>query len=348
MRWPSDFCFRGIGAYGPRKLRVSERLGTAGCVLIVGTLLLGACQQAGRHDEIVPNQPNRAVDINALTLDLGGGVTLDFVLIPAGTFTMGSTDEEDSQKPQPTTYKTWRESYDKGWYEVTASRPFEEEQWEKPRHVVTIGKPFYLGKYEVTQAQWQSVMGDNPSDFRGDVNLPVEQVSWQDCRTYCRKLSELTGRAARLPTEAEWEYACRAGTTGAFAGTGALHDMGWCADNSGDRVLDSRDLWDNDMRHYFELTESNNCRTHVVGQKRGNAWGLYDMHGNVAEHCADRFDNYPGGSLEIGFFERWYHTTRGGDFLSPPYYCRSARRDRCAADVREKDLGLRVVVEVEE
>src|SRR6185295_12837821 len=126
-------------------------------------------------------------------------------------------------------------------------------------HKVRITRQFEIGKYEVTQEQWQAVMGDNPSNFKG-ANLPVEKVSWNDAQDFLLKLNARDGYTYRLPTEAEWEYACRAGSMGDFAGE--LDDVAWYDKNSG-------------------------SKTHPVGQKRPNVWGLYDMHGNVSEWCSD-------------------------------------------------------------
>jgi len=181
----------------------------------------------------------------SLTLDLGKGVTMKLVLIPAGKFMMGSPDSEQGHRGN-----------------------------EGPQHEVIITKPFYMGVTEVTQAQYEAVMGMNPSKFKGPTN-PVEMVSWEEAVEFCRKLSEKTGKTLRLPTEAEWEYACRAGTKTRFSfgdSASALGDYAWYGSNSGNK-------------------------THPVGQKKPNAWGLYDMHGNVWEWCADWYGSYPSGSL---------------------------------------------------
>jgi formylglycine-generating enzyme required for sulfatase activity len=150
---------------------------------------------------------------------------------------------------------------------------------ERPVTTVKISQSYWLGKYEVTQAEWAAVMKSAPSAFKGE-RRPVENVSWEDAVQFCRVLTERERQAGRLPagyayqlpTEAEWEYACRAGTAGDYAGTGVLGDMGWYDANSG-------------------------STTHPVGEKRANAWGLHDMHGNVWEWCADWYGSYPGGSV---------------------------------------------------
>jgi formylglycine-generating enzyme required for sulfatase activity len=180
-----------------------------------------------------------------LTLDLGGGVTMKMVLIRPGKFMMGSPDSEQGRGGN-----------------------------EGPQHEVVISKPFYMGVTEVTQAQYEAVMGTNPSNFKGATN-PVETVSWDDATEFCKKLSEKTRQAVRLPTEAEWEYACRAGTATAFSfgdSDSALGDYAWYTSNSG-------------------------STTHPVGQKKPNSWDLYDMHGNVEEWCADWWGPYPKGPV---------------------------------------------------
>ena len=189
---------------------------------------------------------------------------------------------------------------------------------------VTISRGFWLGRTEVTQAQWTAVMGSNPSYYKGD-NLPVERVSWNDAMDFCRKLTERERAAGRLagdlaytlPTEAQWEYACRAGTTGDYAG--ALDAMAWYSANSGDQ-------------------------THPVGQKQTNAWGLHDMHGNVSELCLDWYGNYPGGSVTdpTGAASGSLRVIRGGDWDAAAINCLSAVRIRCGPGARIDNIGFRL------
>jgi formylglycine-generating enzyme required for sulfatase activity len=189
---------------------------------------------------------------------------------------------------------------------------------EKPVHRVRISRPFEMGKYEVTQAQWEAVTGSNPSYFKG-ADLPVERVSWDDAQQFIQKLNaQNDGHIYRLPTEAEWEYACRAGSTGDYAGN--LDAMGWYDKNSGHK-------------------------TNPVGQKQPNAWGLYDMHGNVWEWCQDWYgENYyaqsPGADPQ-GPASGSGRVTRGGGWIGPAAHCRSAFRIRNAAGFRYI-LGFRL------
>ena len=195
---------------------------------------------------------------------------------------------------------------------------------EKPVHTVRISTPFYLGQYEVTQGQWQAIMGDNPSRFRGDVKLPVESVSWEDVQEFIRRLNTREGGSRyRLPTEAEWEYAARAGTTTAYSfgdDPGRLGDYAWFADNAGDR-------------------------THPVGQKNPNPWGLYDMHGNVWEWVQDWHGAYAAGAAvdPAGPSSGSNRVNRGGGWNGDAVYCRSARRSYGAAGNRSGNLGLRLL-----
>ena len=171
---------------------------------------------------------------------------------------------------------------------------------EKPRHLVNIPS-FAIGKYPITQEQYEAVMGENPSHFQNKPKNPVECVTQQKAREFCQKLSERTGKKYRLPSEAEWEYACRAGSeTRYYFGDDAskLGEYAWYMDNS-------------------------NSQTHPVGQKKPNKWGLYDMHGNVWEWCEDEWhSNYQGMNDNPSQNSRY--VLRGGAWSHDPRLCRSA------------------------
>ena len=191
---------------------------------------------------------------------------------------------------------------------------------------MNLGQGFYIGRFEVTQQQWQAVMGTNPSHFKGE-SLPVEQVSWDDAQAFVRRLNEQQdGYVYRLPTESEWEYACRAGTTHDDAGV--LESMAWFGDARAGR------------------------QTHPVGQKRPNAWGLYDMQGNVREWCEDWYhEDYRGapadGSAWLAGGEQQQRALRGGSWLSvDAQLLRSTHRGRLAPDRRNKETGFRVVMRI--
>jgi len=227
------------------------------------------------------------------------GFNIEMVDIPAGKFLMGS-DEFDT---------------------------------EKPIHEVTV-KAFKMGKYPVTQAQYEAVMGTNPSRFTNNPNNPVEQISWFDAHAFCEKLNQLTVQNYRLPTEAEWEYACRAGTQ-------TLYCFG-----------DDESL----LADYAWFDKNSDGKTHPVGEKLPNAWGLHDMHGNVWEWCADQWhENYADkpenfkqdGSatwLAINIANKLLMMLRGGSWLYDARYCRSADRSRYYADYRGYNYGFRLVL----
>jgi len=202
----------------------------------------------------------------------------------------------------------------------------EGESDEKPVHRVTLNS-FYIGKYEVTQKEWQEIMGGNPSYFKGD-DLPVEKVSWNDVQEYLRKLNAKTGGKYRLPTEAEWEYAARGGaSTGSatalkYSGSNNVGDVAWYNGNSG-------------------------SKTHTVGTKPPNELGIYDMSGNVWEWCADWYDkNYYASSPSNnpqGPSSGTSRVLRGGCWVNNVYGCRSAYRSWYNPDVRYNSVGFRVV-----
>lgn len=229
-----------------------------------------------------------------LRLELGGGIALELVLVQPGSFVMGSDKGEDD---------------------------------EKPARKVTLTKPFYIGKFEVTQEQWQAVMGENPSQFRG-AKHPVDGVSWDDSQVFLQRLSEkLAGGTVRLPTEAEWEYTCRAGSSTAYShGEDAvrLGEYGWFKDNSG-------------------------AQSHPVGQKRPNAWGLFDMHGNVCEWCADWYGSgsYAAGKTvdPDGPDAGDARVLRGESWVSTADTLRSAYRVGTPPEYRNSHVGLRIVYE---
>ncbi|MBM3296697.1 MAG: formylglycine-generating enzyme family protein, partial [Candidatus Aminicenantes bacterium] len=202
------------------------------------------------------------------------------------------------------------------------------DPFEQPVHEVTISKGFYIGRYEVTQAQWQALMGDNPSSFQGPQN-PVEQVHWNDCRNFLARLkSKLSGLTPRLPTEAEWEYACRAGSTGAY--------------HFGDRAAD--------LKAYAWYEANSKKTTHPVGGKLPNAWGVYDMHGNVYEWCADLYDGSyylsVTGENPQGPSEGAGRVARGGAWSFYAQNCRSAKRFWNEPGYKFSNLGFRVVLEL--
>lgn len=188
-------------------------------------------------------------------------------------------------------------------------------------HRVNIEKSFYIGVTEVTQGQWRAVMGNNPSFFQGDDSLPVENVPWNNCQAFLRRLSQTEGTEYRLPTEAEWEYSCRAGSTTKFCfgdDERTLGEYAWYIANSG-------------------------RKTHPVGQKIANAWGLHDMHGNVLEWCQDGYDDFPGDAPQGNSVGTAYRMLRGGRFNCGAYCCPSAFRSWSTPTLTINYVGFRVV-----
>jgi formylglycine-generating enzyme required for sulfatase activity len=237
-----------------------------------------------------------------LNLNLGKGVSLKVVLVPAGRFMMGSPKEEQGREE------------------------------EEAQHEVTISRPFYVGIFTVTQEQYEQVMGRNPSSFKGRLN-PVEAVSWHDAAKFCKALSQKTGETVRLPTEAEWEWACRAGTATPF--------------NTGDTLRtnqanyrDPEDRDDSDI----------GAKTIPVGTFKPNAFGLYDMHGNVGQWCADRYkEDYYAKSPKAdppGPNTGNDRAERGGGWTISRSGCRSAYRNACPPECCSEVVGFRVAVEI--
>jgi formylglycine-generating enzyme required for sulfatase activity len=244
---------------------------------------------------------------------------MKFALIPAGEFMMGSPENE----------KGCRDN-------------------ESPVHNVKILKPFYLGIYPVTQQEWTAVMKNNPSSSKGN-NLPVEQVSWNDAQEYVSKLNEKEGSEKyRLPSEAEWEYAARAGTTTRYSfgdDDSKLDEYAWYADNSGSRPPQKGDYYGYDKKDW--LDNKWNGKTHPVGQKKPNTWGLYDMHGNVWEWVQDKWhDDYKDAPLDGSSWESgdgFFRVFRGGGWYYFARCCRSAARGDCVPGFRGDSLGFRLV-----
>ena len=224
-------------------------------------------------------------------------VGMKLAYIPPGEFTMGSPESERHRISNETQRR------------------------------VAFKKAFRIGVTEVTQEQWREIMGTAPSYFKGD-ELPVERVTWQDADEFCRRLSAKENKRYRLPSQAEWEYACRAGTTTTYH-TGkdekALGEAGWYRRNGGNR-------------------------SHPVGKKKSNPWGLYDMHGNVSEWCAKRGDidvRLNSKSTRLEWEEARLRDLRGGSWGLNANDCRSATRLANAGSFRYFDLGLRVVREID-
>ncbi len=243
--------------------------------------------------------------------DLGNVVNLEMVSIPGDKFLMGTEDEEIERLVQ---------KFNQEWFRN-----------EKPQHEVTV-QPFFMGKYPITQAQYQQVMGNNPSHFQGD-DRPVEKVSWDDAVEFCQRLSEQTGTKYRLPTEAEWEYACRAGTTTPF--------------HFGETITTDLANYNGNNTYANEPTGEYREQTTPVGSFPPNAFGLYDMHGNVWEWCEDDWhDNYEGAPAD-GSAWALENTSakviRGGSWHNFPNYCRSAIRVYDTRDDRAYAFGFRVL-----
>ena len=231
---------------------------------------------------------------NTIFIPVKDGISIDMVKVEAGMFMMGATSEMKDPDCD-----------------------------EKLVHKVTLTNDYYMGKYEVTQALWQAVMGSNPSNFKGD-NLPVEKVSWNDCQEFISKLNSLTGRKFRLPTEAEWEYAARGGKKSRsyqYSGSSYISDVAWYNGNSG-------------------------SKTHPVGTKQANELGIYDMSGNVWEWCSDWYGSYSSSSQRnpTGDTSGSRRVYRGGSWYNFARCCRSSFRFSNAPDLRYDNLGLRLAL----
>ena len=239
------------------------------------------------------------------TLDLGDGVTLKLTLIPSGKFMMGSPETEKGR------------SYAEG-----------------PQREVTLSKPFYMGIYEITQSQWKAVMGTEPWDgktcAKSGASNAASYISWDDATKFCEALSKKTGKKVTLPTEAQWEYACRAGNK-------TTYSFGDDASKLGEYAWHDKNAYGTGEKY-----------AHSVGEKKPNAFGLYDMHGNVWEWCRDWYaTGFYANAKNVdpeNTTEAKARVLRGGSWYYDPLFCRAAFRDWCPSDGRANNGGFRVVV----
>ena len=242
------------------------------------------------------------------TADLGGGVMLKMIWIPGGTFEMGA---------EPTTYERLKRTV-AGWFGKTVNLPYKDI--ESPVHDVTLDG-FWIGETEVTQRQYEAITGKEPSQFRGP-NNPVEMVSWNDATAFCRELSAKTSQTFTLPTEAQWEYACRAGSTGEFC--------------FGDDI--------SELDVYAWHKGNSDGRTHPAKGKKPNAWGLYDMHGSVWEYCQDSRDYYKPGRQKNPVCNSGSNLAlRGGSWANRASRGRSAYRHTARSGPAADAFGFRIV-----
>ena len=251
-------------------------------------------------------------------IELGKGVKLEMVLIPAGKFMMGFTKKELAD------FKVdWQEDIKNLTKKELGKKEIDDVDlimsFQGKQHEVTLTKPFYMGKYEVTQEQYKAVMGKNPSRTKG-AKLPVTKVSWEDCQEFNKKLNKKTNGGYRLPTEAEWEYACRAGTTTAYS--------------FGDKIT-PKDA------NYLDSVIGKSV---AVGSYKPNAFGLYDMHGNVWEWCEDWYGEYPFAVTDPkGPATGKDRVLRGGSFLNYVSQARSSFQYNFTPTIRSDYLaGLRL------
>lgn len=269
------------------------------CLIFLGMLYAG-CDDDGPvnvpAEPPAPEPPTYSEDFGKQIVFTVKGVKFTMMLVEGGTFAMGATSEQ-----------------------IVIDTPED----EFPVHNVTLSN-YYIGETEVTQELWNTVMGENPSNFKGDLQCPVEMVSWDDCQTFIAKLNELTGKAFRLPTEAQWEYAARGGKQTKkylFSGGDDLDAVAW---------------------HYYNASET----THPVKTKRPNELHLYDMSGNVWEWCADWYGSYSadGQTNPTGPAKGAKRVVRGGAWSYMSNYAPVAYRNYCEPDFSWYACGLRLAL----
>jgi formylglycine-generating enzyme required for sulfatase activity len=259
------------------------------------------CPNCGHNIELINTRPPKAT-LNTISTHYNINIQdISFIMryIPAGSFIMGSPANELGRED------------------------------DEVQHKVTISKAFYMGETEVTQELWQAVIGNNPAKHKGS-KRPVERVSWCDCHDFIQKLNSMTRKRFRLPTEAEWEYACRAGTQTALYTGKNLTTIGSACPNL-DEVA-----W---------YSENSDDSTHPVKLKKPNAWGLYDMLGNVWEWCDDRYGSYTGDAVDPRGTGS-DRVIRGGSCHDNARYCRAAYRSRSTPDCRSDYSGFRLVLDI--
>lgn len=281
-------------------------LGLVSVLGLVGalTLIVSCSNQAPPQ---APEKKGDPIKKESTAINLGKGVKFEMVLVPSGKFLMG-----------------WKEIPVDPFSNLEVEQP---EEHEIPQHEVTLTKSFFMGKYEVTQEQWFEIMGNNPSQDKGQ-KLPVTDVSWEDCQEFIKKLNAKTNGGYRLPTDAEWEYACRAGTTTAY---------------SFGQSITRKDA-NFGLPSYFTGTEHNDLQE--VGSYKPNAFGLYDMHGNVWERCEDWFGPYQAGAVTDpkGWAMGTFRVIRGGAFSRFVKNARSSFRSGDSPTYRDKYTGFRLAM----
>ena len=278
-----------------------------------------AIQQSTVSQPTVAQQPvvqPTVANSDNITIPVKDGISIDMVRVEAGTFTMGATAEMNK-------HELTRDDKIRMFFGLTPEKKDSYKNVGKPAHQVTLTNDYYIGKYEVTQALWKAVMGNNPSNFKGD-NLPVEQISWNDCQEFLSKLNNITGKTFRLPTEAEWEYAARGGNKSRgyqYSGSNNLSDVAWYRDNSGSKI-------------------------HPVGSKQANELGIYDMSGNVSEWCQDRYGDYSKSSQTNpkGSTSGALRVYRGGRYSYYSEFCCPLCRGFDTHSTCESGIGLRLAL----
>jgi formylglycine-generating enzyme required for sulfatase activity len=265
----------------------------------------GSATQAENTRPTLKVPDGKGVKVNAPAKEFTNSIGMKFVRLPPGDFIMGSPKEEKDRE--------------KG----------------EIQHKVTLTKGIFMGVYLVTQEQWQEIMGNNPSDYKGEKSLPVEMVSWDDCQEFIKKLRAKDKRPYRLPTEAEWEYACRAGTKTPF--------------HFGETISTDKANYNGNFKYGEGKIGVSRHKTTPVGRFPANAFGLFDMHGNVYQWCQDRYGDYPQNAVvdPKGPDDGRGRVMRGGCFYAVPRECRSASRTSADPEASFRSFGFRVCFSME-